>query len=116
LTGANPFYSYFQFGQSLSTTASYASRRLQHAVSTDVPISSVASRDAAVTVFVRKYGQQLSLAGSPQAQAGTTSIFYTSTSYFSNNLAWVVQARQCPAKQSNKYDLLEFSTYIPHGK
>jgi hypothetical protein len=78
--GEKPFYyPYFQFGQSESTVAKYGSA---HAVPTDAPILKYASTAAAITGFAYQYGKPLSLAASPQAQVGTTSILYTCMIFF----------------------------------
>jgi hypothetical protein len=80
VTGTSPFYPYFQFGQSGNTTPNYASGQGYNMQYPQMfQFSTVASTAAAVTGFAQQYGGPLSLAASPQAQAGTTSILDTST-------------------------------------
>lgn len=71
VTGTSPFYPYFQFGQSGNTTTNYTSGQgynLQYPQM--FQFSTVSSTAAAVTGFAQQYGGPLSLAASPQAQAG----------------------------------------------
>ncbi|KAK3162628.1 hypothetical protein QOZ80_1BG0091740 [Eleusine coracana subsp. coracana] len=73
VTGTSPFYPYFQFGQSGNTTTNYTNGQgynLQYPQM--FHFSTVASTAAAVTGFAQQYGGPLSLAASPQAQAGMT--------------------------------------------
>ncbi|KAI5003482.1 RNA-binding protein 24-B-like isoform X1 [Hordeum vulgare subsp. vulgare] len=73
VTGTSPFYPYFQFGQSGSTTPNYATGQGYNMQYPQMfPFSTVASTAAAVTGFAQQYGGPLSLAASPQAQAGMT--------------------------------------------
>ncbi|XP_062207641.1 uncharacterized protein LOC133909290 isoform X2 [Phragmites australis] len=70
MTGTNPFYPYFQFGQSGNTTTNYTSGQgynLQYPHM--LHFSTAASTAAAVTGFAQQYGGPLSLAASPLAQA-----------------------------------------------
>jgi hypothetical protein len=80
VTGTSPFYPYFQFGQSGNTTTNYTSGQgynLQYPQM--FQFSTVSSTAAAVTGFAQQYGGPLSLAASPQAQAGISSfiLLYT---------------------------------------
>ncbi|PAN27274.1 hypothetical protein PAHAL_5G071200 [Panicum hallii] len=73
VTGTSPFYPYFQFGQSGNTTTNYTSGQgynLQYPQM--FHFSTVSSTAAAVTGFAQQFGGPLSLAASPQAQAGMT--------------------------------------------
>lgn len=80
VTGTSPFYPYFQFGQSGSTTTNYGNGQGYNMQYPQMfQFSTVASTPAAVTGFAPQYGGPLSLAASPQAQAGTTSILYAYT-------------------------------------
>ena len=75
VTGTSPFYPYFQFGQSGNNTTNYTSGQgynLQYPQMFHFStVSSTAA--AAVTGFAQQYGGPLSLAASPQAQAGISS-------------------------------------------
>ncbi|OEL13854.1 hypothetical protein BAE44_0025127 [Dichanthelium oligosanthes] len=73
VTGTSPFYPYFQFGQSGNTTTNYTTGQgynLQYPQM--FHFSTVSSTAAAVTGFAQQFGGSLSLAASPQAQAGMT--------------------------------------------